>query len=254
MALVAIVGLVALWGCWLYAVLSSTHYLVGWVFIGSDFIIGAGLLMLRVSESDTMQRVIKRIALSFLVVTVADLWWTLAFPTGAAKLEDTLASSMFYAISGMFLYAAAWLLYTYVRSLLGLSNVWLWTAFGIGAGVGVCNYLLGAGGLEAYTRLDFVAHCLNTALAAIGAFYMSLFALMGLVTRGGSICRWIVPVGLGFALILVGDLLYTVLGEHYFFGSIADWSYMAGNSMFFLYFVQGQWSRLGLAKRRGLVV
>lgn len=239
MARAAVFGLIGLWGLWFYSVIAHTHHLVGWTFIASDVMIGLGLLSLRVHHSNTMHRAIKQVGLGFLVVAVADLWWTLAFPTGEARLGDTLGTWVVYAISGAFYFAAAWMIYVCVRCLMGLSHAWLWTALGIGLGVGVCNYMVGAHGLynHAHTLQDVVAHCLNTALAAVGAFSLSLFALMGIAIRGGSLGRWIAPASLGFALILIGDILYSALGEDYVFGSLADWSYMLGNSIFFLYFV-----------------
>ena len=246
MARAALFGLIGLWGLWLYSVIAHSHHLVGWTFIASDLMIGLGLLNLRVHDSDAIRRMMKQVGLGFLVVALADLWWTLAFPTGEAQLGDTLGTWVVYAVSGAFTCAAAWLVFVYVRSLLGLSNAWLWTALGIGLGVGIYNYSVGAHSFHDHTHTlsDFVALCLNTALAAVGAFSSTLFALMGIATRGGSVSRWLVPTSLGFSLILIGDVLYTALGDTYIFGSLADWCYIVGNSMFFLYFLRGLRSKM----------
>jgi hypothetical protein len=245
----AMVGLVGVWGLWLVAVLSQPH-LVGWAFIASDVMIGLGLLTLRIQDSNTIRLVLRQVGLGFCAVALADLWWTLAFPSGEAPLGDTLGVVLVYALSSVLTAAAAWLLYVYVRSLLGLSYAWLWTALGAGFAMAVCTFVVGSHSLHAHqhTPLDFVVHCLNTTLAGVGAFASALFILMGRVTFGGSFSRWVIPASVGFSLILVGDILYSAQGEDYRFGSVADWSYMLGNSMFFLYFLQGLKGRLRLER------
>lgn len=234
LGMIAATALLTVWGLWLYATAFNPN-LVGWIYIATDLLIGAGLGLLRIQESISLERVLRLVGRGFLCYGLADTVWTVSFPDGSARLADTLHTTLFYAAAVILFARAGFTLFLYLRVLLGLSRVWLWMALGVGIGVGLTTFLTGAGDL---TFWDMVAHLLNTAMAASGAFATALFVLTTIATGGGSLSRWLLPASLGFALIFVGDVLYSKLGETYSFGSVADWCYILGNSMFFLYFVK----------------
>lgn len=230
----ALTSLPLLWLVWLAGLWADLD-LVAWVVPLAKIVVGIGLCGVEIQDSPPIQRFLRFFGLTFLLLALADSCWIVAFPRGQARLGDTLWILPIYLASAAVGTHAGLIFFAYMHRLFGFSSAWFWVPVGVGVGVGVLSYWFGVAQLASYSPRDLLAFWLNIALGVISSFTTAILVGLAVSTWGGSFFRWITPAGLGFSLLVVANMVYSDQGETYTVGSLTDWLYLLGTSVFFVY-------------------
>jgi hypothetical protein len=230
-----LIALPLLWLAWLVG-LWANPVLAAWVPVCAAAVVGLGLSQLKVQDSSPIERLLRRLGWVFLWLALAEASWNLMFSGGVARLGDTVWSLLLYLMAaGVGSYANMGL-FLYMRGLFGFSLGWLGFPLGVGVVFGVLSYPLGVAEVG-YSSPDQLAVGLTAVLGMLGSFNVALALTLAFYTRGGSFCRWIGPGAVGFSLIVGSNLVYSGQGMAYTVGSLTDWLYLMGTSVFFVYLI-----------------
>ena len=243
----ALVALCLIWALWLLGIWANIAA-VGFLVSLGHVLVGVALSRIRVNDGLDIQRFLRWLGVSLVLLGVADACWNLVFPGGQANLGDTLWILLIFVGAAM---VGAWAsldFYISLRGLFGYPRSWVWIPISVGLVVGVWSYWLGASELSGYSWGDLWAFWLNVILGVLGAFTAAIVVGMALSTWGGSFFRWTAPAGGGLFLLVISNMAYVDVGEAYAVGSLSDWLCLLGTSVFFVYFL---WDMDLLGRRLG---
>lgn len=240
MVLLSGIWLLGVWGLWLAATAGGMENLAGWTFVLVYAGLALGLLMgVQRLEQGIIQLVLRLVAAGFALLAVGELGWLTFFKDGAAGGNVILPNIPYYASDIVFAYAAI-RFFASAEQLFGISRGWLYGSAAVAAIIMVATSW---GGYK--PELGFWTDSLDN---LINAFASLLFLALGYLTRGGIWSRWAIPASLGFGLRLIGNIYYTLTADTYGYGSPADWFWLLGTSVLYVYLFQRELQAARLAE------
>lgn len=236
MGLVFGFGLLCVWGLWLIATLGGMESLAGWTFVLAYTALSLGLLLaVQRIEQGLIQLVFKLVALGFGLLALGELGWLTLFSDGAAGGNVILPNIPYYASSLVFAYAAV-RFFAAAEQLFGISRNWLYGSAALAVVIMVATSWNGY-----RPELGFWTDSIDN---GINAFASIVFLILGYLTRGGIWSRWAIPASVGFGLRLIGNIYYTLTADTYSYGSLADWFWLVGSTVMYIYFFQREFQSL----------
>lgn len=231
--------LVVAWSLWIATTVGQAAQYAGWSFVLLYLAIGVGLFAIGMAATHRLMRVFLYFGGGFFLLSLGELGWLLLFPDGSAGSETFLPNLPYLAADVIFAFAA----WQMIQSLRAVAPLYRVALLGI-----IAAALVLVGFTDAPEALSqagantnaWISLLVNVADDLANMLACLLLLALGYLTWGGRWSKAVLPASIGFALRLVGNVLYTLNPGAYAYGGTSDWFWFLGTTVLAYYVLRDQ--------------